>query len=72
MLGVGGWVLVESFPLRYRLWGEYGVHGSMQIVVVEWQGFPDALFEGEPGVFNRVEIGGVGGQEFLGAVLHFR
>ncbi|HJY81879.1 MAG TPA: hypothetical protein VKK81_12455 [Candidatus Binatia bacterium] len=38
----------------------------MQVAVVEGKGFADALFEGEPVVFNRVKVWGVRGQEFLG------
>jgi len=43
----------------------------MQIAVVEGQEFPDALLEGKPVVLNRVEIWGVGRQEFLGAARAF-
>lgn len=45
--------------------GEYSVHRPMQIAGTERQVFADALFEGKPIVFDRVEVWGVGRQEFL-------
>ena len=47
--------------------GEHGVKRSVQIAVIERQGFADALFEGKPAVLNGIEIWGVGRQEFLRA-----
>ena len=43
----------------------------MQVAVVEREMLTDALFEGKPVVLNRIEVGRVRRQEFLGAASIF-